>query len=250
VHVIELWRHPVKSLQGEPLDEAVVEESGMHGDRKWGIVDCATGVVLTGRRVPSLLLARARLTDTGVEITLPDGEVIAAPSEEANDALSTWIGRAVELVHADSFGAGVGEFFADATDDNSAVVQWTMPPGRFVDAGQLLLVTTASLRQGQVLHPDGVWETRRFRPGELRPWRRGTITRAACAPATKAARTPASIMLCHRCVGCCQNGRPHVNSPFSTICSYPPQTEFTKMSRPPASSETRSKASEVSSSRE
>jgi uncharacterized protein YcbX len=29
VHVAELWRHPVKSLQGEPLDEAVVEDSGL-----------------------------------------------------------------------------------------------------------------------------------------------------------------------------------------------------------------------------
>src|SRR5690348_2837053 len=49
VHVAELWRHPVKSLQGEPLDEAVVEDSGLAGDRRWGIVDSETGVVLTGR---------------------------------------------------------------------------------------------------------------------------------------------------------------------------------------------------------
>jgi uncharacterized protein YcbX len=67
-------------------------------------------------------------------------------------------------VHAESLGAGVGEYFADATDDTSAVVSWTMPPGRFVDALPLLVVTTASLRQGRALHPDGAWETRRFRP--------------------------------------------------------------------------------------
>ena len=59
---------------------------------------------------------------------------------------------------------GVGEFFADATDDNSKVVSWTMPAGRFVDALPLLVVTTASLRKGRALHPDGVWEARRFRP--------------------------------------------------------------------------------------
>jgi uncharacterized protein len=59
---------------------------------------------------------------------------------------------------------GVGEYFADATDDNSKVMSWTMPPGRFVDALPLLVVTTASLRQGRALHPDGAWETRRFRP--------------------------------------------------------------------------------------
>ena len=164
MHVAELWRHPVKSLQGEPLDEAVVEDSGLSGDRRWGIVDVETGKVLTARRVPLLLLASSRLTDTGVELLLPDGDVLIAPSAPADDVLSKWIGRPVTLVHAESFGAGVGEFFADATDDNSAVMSWTMPPGRFVDALPLLVVTTASLRQGRALHPDGAWETRRFRP--------------------------------------------------------------------------------------
>ena len=164
MHVVELWRHPVKSLQGEPLDEAIVEDSGLAGDRPWGIVDCETGVVLTGRRVPSLLLASARLTDAGVELVLPDGDVLMAPSPRADDVLSNWIGRPVALVPAESVGAGIGEFFEDATDDTSAVVSWTMPPGRFVDALPLLVVTTASLRQGRALHPDGAWETRRFRP--------------------------------------------------------------------------------------
>jgi len=164
MQVGELWRHPVKSLQGETLAEASVENSGLLGDRKWGIVDLDTGMVLTARRVPMLLLARARLTRTGVEIALPDGEILTGPSADADDALSKWIGRQVRLTNAESMDAGVGEFFADATDDNSEVVSWTMPSGRFVDALPLLVVTTASLRKGRALHPDGAWETRRFRP--------------------------------------------------------------------------------------
>lgn len=164
MYVAELWRHPVKSLQGEPLDEAIVEDSGLSGDRQWGIVDCETGTVLTARRVPSLLLASSRLMDTGVELRLPGGDVLVAPSAQADEVLSEWIGRQVALVSAGTFGAGVGEYFEDATDDNSPVVSWTMPPGRFVDALPLLIVTTASLRQGRALHPDGEWETRRFRP--------------------------------------------------------------------------------------
>jgi uncharacterized protein YcbX len=164
VRVAELWRHPVKSLQGELLEEAVVEATGLSGDRRWGIVDSETGTVLTGRRVPSLLLAASRLVGGEVELRLPDGQVLVAPSPHADDVLSRWIGRRVTLVHAESVDAGVGEFFEDATDDESAVVSWTMPPGRFVDALPLLLVTTASLRQGRALHPDGAWETRRFRP--------------------------------------------------------------------------------------
>ncbi|HEY7134801.1 MAG TPA: MOSC N-terminal beta barrel domain-containing protein [Acidimicrobiia bacterium] len=164
MRVVELWRHPVKSLQGEPLDEAVVEDSGMSGDRRWGIVDRETGMVLTARRVPSLLLASSRVTDTGVELRLPNGDVLSAPGVHADDMLSKWIGRPVALVHAEVSSPGVGEYFEDATDDDSAVVSWTMPPGRFVDALPLLVLTTASLRQGRALHPDGAWETRRFRP--------------------------------------------------------------------------------------
>ena len=164
MHVAELWRHPVKSLQGEPLDEATVEDSGLSGDRRWGIVDRETGMVLTARRVPSLLLASSRLSDAGVEVLLPDGDALTAPGTHADDVLSMWLGRRVTLVHAETIGAGVGEFFEDATDDNSAVVSWTMPPGRFVDALPLLILTTASLRQGRDLHPEGAWATRRFRP--------------------------------------------------------------------------------------
>jgi uncharacterized protein YcbX len=165
MHVTELWRHPVKSLQGERLREAAsVEDSGLSGDRRWGIVDCETGMVLTARRDPLLLLASSRLTDTGVEMLLPDGDVLTGPSARTDHVLSEWIGRRVALVHAESFGAGVGEYFEDATDDTSSVLPWTMPAGRFVDAFPLLVVTTASLRQGRDLHPQGAWEIRRFRP--------------------------------------------------------------------------------------
>jgi uncharacterized protein YcbX len=164
MHVAELWRHPVKSMQGEPLNEAMIEASGLAGDRRVGIVDCDTGKVLTARRVPPLLLARAWLADDGVGIQLPDGEVLEGPSAQADEILSKWVGRPVQLVHAESVDPGVGEFFQDATNDDSAVISWTMPAGRFVDALPLLIITTASLRQGQALHGDGAWETRRFRP--------------------------------------------------------------------------------------
>lgn len=42
-----------------------------------------------------------------------------------------------------------------------------MPVGRYVDAAPVLLLTTASLRCGAALHPNGVWHPRRFRPNIL-----------------------------------------------------------------------------------
>ena len=50
--VLELWRFPVKSLRGERLERAAVTEQGIEGDRGFGIVDDATGLVLTARREP------------------------------------------------------------------------------------------------------------------------------------------------------------------------------------------------------
>ena len=65
--------------------------------------------------------------------------------------------------------------------------------------------------------------------------RLGTVILAAWAALTKAARTPASIMLVHRWAGCSRNGRGLVKRPSSTILSQPPQAELTSTSNAPAS---------------
>jgi uncharacterized protein YcbX len=97
VRVVELWRYPVKSLLGERLDHATVTTEGLEGDRRSAIFDLETGFGLTGRRVPELLFASARLTEAGdVEITLPDGSIA-----HDDDALSVWLGRTVTLRSAD-----------------------------------------------------------------------------------------------------------------------------------------------------
>ena len=166
--VSAVWRHPVKSLQGEQLTEADIEADGVPGDRCWGIRDEETSRILTGRREPQLLLGAAVLTDDGEpEITLPDGRHIKGLGPHADAALCEWLGRPVRLVPAEGEPGGNAEFFADATDDSSPAIEWTMPEGRFVDAAPLLVLTTASLRAGAALHPDGDWDVRRFRPNLL-----------------------------------------------------------------------------------
>ena len=93
MRVLELWRYPVKSLQGERLAEAEIGPLGIPGDRGWALFDRDTGLGLTARRVPELLFGAARVRpDGGVEVVLPDGTVTA---DEA--VLSDWLGRRVEL---------------------------------------------------------------------------------------------------------------------------------------------------------
>ena len=53
MRVLELWRHPVKSFQGERLDGAELVADGLAADRSWGVLDTETGKVLTGRRAPA-----------------------------------------------------------------------------------------------------------------------------------------------------------------------------------------------------
>lgn len=168
LRVTGLWSHPVKSMQGQPLDTAEVAADGFRGDRTWGIRDPATGKILTGRREPRLLLASAHLNNrSNPVITLPDGTRIERLGDAADQALSAWLGHPVQLVGADTTPPARAEMFADATDDTSDIVEWQMPAGRYVDVFPILVLTTASLRAGAALHPDGTWDPRRFRPNIL-----------------------------------------------------------------------------------
>lgn len=171
--VQELWRHPVKSMQGEQVDTVKVVGDGVAGDRAWGVIDTQTGKVLTGRREPRLLLASARIDDSGAGgrgapvITLPGGTTIEGVGAHADAALSAWLDAAVRLLAAEDSPPAPADMFADATDDTSAVLSWMMPAGRYVDVFPLLLMTTASLRAGAAHYPAGNWHPRRFRPNVL-----------------------------------------------------------------------------------
>lgn len=167
MELVGLWRYPVKSLQGERLESAAFEDGGLAGDRQWGIRDERTGRILTARRRPELLAAAASYDGDQPVITLPDGRCVVGPGENTDRVLSHWLGSPVSLVPAAGSAGGRAEYFADATDDNSTAIEWTMPTGRYVDAAPVLVLTTASLRVAATLHPDGVWDPRRFRPNVL-----------------------------------------------------------------------------------
>jgi len=153
MRVAELWRYPVKSLLGERLDHATVTTDGLDGDRRSAIFDLETGFGLTGRRVPELLFASARLNERGdVEITLPDGSIA-----RDDDALSTWLGRSVTLRSADERATRRYENPVDF--EHEATSNWSPFDGAggvFHDSpgARVSLVSTATI---------GDWDRRRFR---------------------------------------------------------------------------------------
>jgi uncharacterized protein len=167
--VSQLWRYPVKSLLGERLPTLRAVSDGVDGDRTWGIQDSSDGRILTARREPRLLFASSRMAAHGDApvITLPNGQELTGHGPATDAALSAWLGKPVRLVAAAESDAARAEYFADATDDASQAIEWTMPKGRFVDAFPLLVMTTAGLRGGAAAHSGGRWDVRRFRPNIL-----------------------------------------------------------------------------------
>ncbi len=168
LYIAQLWRYPVKSLLGERLPTLRLVNDGVEGDRMWGIQDRRDGRILTARREPRLLFASSRLAanDRPV-ITLPDGQAIAGTGPVTDAALSAWLGKPVTLVAASESDAASAEYFADATDDASQAIEWTMPKGRFVDAFPVLVISTAGPPSGEVAYPAGARDVRRFLPNIL-----------------------------------------------------------------------------------
>jgi uncharacterized protein YcbX len=168
--VVEVHRYPVKSMQGESLDGADVDARGITGDRAWGVVDEATGKVLSAKREPRLLRGAANTTAGGVVVTLPSGACVLAGDPDASAALSAWLDRPVRLEAAGAANAagGIGyEMQVSVDDPASPLVEIPCPPGTFFDLAAMHVLTTASLRAMQARYPEGGWAAGRFRPSLL-----------------------------------------------------------------------------------
>jgi uncharacterized protein YcbX len=156
VRVAELWRFPVKSLQGEQLDDAAVDEGGIVGDRAYALFDLDTGLGLTARRVPEMLFATAHTVGDGERpgIVLPDGTIAFDDS-----VLSDWLGRRVSLRAAVDVDERHYENPLDAEHDLDWIV-FDGAPGPFHDSARtrVSLVSTGTL---------GPWDRRRFRANVL-----------------------------------------------------------------------------------
>lgn len=163
MRVVGINRYPVKSLQGERLREVAVDEVGLEGDRRWGVVDAHSGKVCSAKRMGSLLGGSAVTTPDGPLITLPDGVELAPGDPSRDRQLSAWLGTDVRLQEAMPGERGVYEVSLQL-DPDVDVFDLPMNPGRFLDLSPVHLLTTASLRAAGVAHPEGNWTTDRFRP--------------------------------------------------------------------------------------
>jgi uncharacterized protein len=179
--VAALWRYPVKSMLGEELNAVEVTARGLLGDRRFAVVDAATGKVAGAknpRKWGNFLDFRAAYVEPpepgadlpAVRVTLPDGTVVTSGQADLPDILSAVLGREVSFAEARQAGQSPGttaeEYWPDVEglDFRDTVTDFDLPAGTFFDVAVVHLVTTATIDRLRALYPPGRFDVRRFRP--------------------------------------------------------------------------------------
>jgi uncharacterized protein YcbX len=189
----ELWRFPVKSMLGERLDAADLNEGGIVGDRAHAIVDRETGKVASAKHPklwPNLLACRAAFVEPPrpgdelppVRIELADGTSVTSDAADVDAVLSRFFGRDVELARAAQNGYTIDQYHPDeenydpeghrdevvearlgAAFFNERGLPSAVPEGSFFDLFPLSVLTTSSLDRLGELEPESRFDVRRFR---------------------------------------------------------------------------------------
>ena len=137
--VAQLWRYPVKSFQGEMVDELAMAPGGAAGDRLLAVVDPGAKKVLSAKRYADLLQAAARLEGERVVITLPDGAEHASDDAGVHDALSAWLGMPVRLEPPPAEVSYPMEMYTGMSDEGTPLFDWTRTAGTVGGSGRFAL---------------------------------------------------------------------------------------------------------------
>jgi uncharacterized protein YcbX len=195
--IAELWRYPVKSMQGERVRAArAIPRSGIAGDRGWAVRDEKVGEIRGAKYIPALLQCRARYLEepspggsAPVEIELPGGERVRSGDADVNARLSRALGREVTLwplqppdavEHYRRRGHGSLDELRDVlglvADEPlpefgrhtpAELAQFVSRPGTYFDAHDLHLLSGSSLARLASAAPQSRVDVRRFRPNAL-----------------------------------------------------------------------------------
>jgi hypothetical protein len=183
MNVVGLWRYPLKSASGEPLQTARLRADGVLGDRRWAVAE-EDGTLVSAKhpqRGGLLLQVLARYDDSSDEtaLRLPGQGCVVAGTAAADASLSSWLDRPVHLVRDVTAGLRLTRRWPDVQE---LVPEWE-PSARagadavtavaaggrldsFVDYGAVHVVTTAELDALSAVMGSRV-DIRRFRPNVL-----------------------------------------------------------------------------------
>jgi uncharacterized protein YcbX len=182
--VEELWRYPVKSMQGEQLNQTEVTERGLVGDRAYALRDKSDGKIATAknpRKWPNLFDYSAVLLGgpavgeelPAARITFPDGTTLATDHAQTSRMLSAALKRDVTLEAIErsespraSNKETSEEYWLDmeGLQHRDTVTDFNLPEGTFFDTAVVHILTKATLDRLHELYPEGRFEVPRFRP--------------------------------------------------------------------------------------
>lgn len=188
--VLSVWRYPIKSMIGEELALAHVNQHGLLGDRSYALVDTTDGKTATAknpRTWPTLFTFKASCIQTvdsdekipPVRITLPNGATVTSEQPDLDQTLSQALKREVRLMAVvqgkvkgvqaslpTSWTGQSDEYWPDieGRDHQDTTTEFTLPTGTFFDAATVHLLTTATLQQLREHYPSGHFAIERFRP--------------------------------------------------------------------------------------
>ena len=188
--VLNIYRYPVKSMMGESLSEANIEEAGIPGDRSWAVRDEKRGGIRGGKKIPQLMTLAAQSGPTAPLIMAPDGDSASASSEHINEWLSGKLNHQVtlwpllpadQLEHyrrgapdTEDFEQELRSVFGRLPDEPlpdlagfEEVLEFESPPGTYFDAFPLSIMSQQSLATMNQLDGESRFDVRRFRPNLL-----------------------------------------------------------------------------------
>ena len=162
--IVELWRYPVKSMQGERLDRVALDAAGLEGDRRFGLVT-PEGYVLSGKSEPRVLHGAATVRADGeIDIVLPNDGRTASDDPDVDAVLSAWLDCPVRLHRAGADEQFMINHQVDP-EDESKTKDFPTPPGAYYDSRSTVhLLSQSSLRAARDEYDGGQWDVRRFRP--------------------------------------------------------------------------------------
>lgn len=194
MHLAQLRQYPVKSMIGGEVAAARLTPEGMEGDRSWATRDEERGGIRGAKKIGGLMRLAARYVDaeptpgSTVEITLPDGSTVRSDDPAIDERISAALGHRVslwplqpptDLDHyrrgaPDStdmltelravFGREGDEPLPDLSIFPPVIMEFESPPGTYLDAFPLLVMSTSALRSLAAALPDSAVDVRRFRP--------------------------------------------------------------------------------------
>lgn len=194
--VTEVWRYPAKSMQGESLPTATIATFGLAGDRGWAVRDEQRGGIRGAKKIAGLMRLAARYRSEPavgappppIDITLPDGRLVASDGPDVDSHLSAALDHPVTLwplqppdaldhyrrgaSDTDDLDAELRAIFGREPDEPlpdfsvfpAEIFEYESPPGTYFDAFPMLIVTRQSLENLQAIAPGSRIDVRRFRP--------------------------------------------------------------------------------------